>query len=306
MKASVLVVSLLFSTATLFSQDYCHFPQSHALWNYIVTGSMNPPHEWTVIDSLGQPVTIGSYDYTQVYSVNMGLGIPYLYGGIREDTVSRKIFFNDGEQEIVLYDFSLGIGDSIFYPYTFYGPPYYKIVVDKYTIDINGQTRNMWKLVNSYLGLEDDWIEGIGSVYREGLLYPLKPDIALDASTPYFGCYSHDSFTYINEETCDHSCPCAEWLVAISEPEGEGGGIDISPNPVSDKLTIRATRLDGGVFHVEVYDPFGRRCKEPFDINTKETTMDVIYWPAGMYFFRIYSNSFSLFRKVLVSGRTQH
>jgi len=96
----------------------------------------------------------------------------------------------------------------------------------------------MFHLLNSLYGMNDYWIEGIGSVYRYGLLYPLKPYIVLDGSTPYFGCFTHDTISYFVDSTCLGDCPCTDWLVEIMENVINDSEIVIFPNPTKNSLTI--------------------------------------------------------------------
>ena len=90
-KTSRIWLILLLCPLVLSAQEYHPFPDSNAIWNYKVVGSLSPPYEWTVIDSLGQPVTIGSYEYIEVYSATYWQN--HLEGAIREDTILQKIYF---------------------------------------------------------------------------------------------------------------------------------------------------------------------------------------------------------------------
>ncbi len=253
MKKIMTILIITCITSNLFSQDYFKFPTSNALWNYIIVESMTYPYEWTGIDSLGQEITIENHQYIEIYSV--GLGNPYVVGAIREDTILKKIYFHNFINEIVLYDFDVNIGDTVFYgePYN-----YYKTVEDIYSVNVNGQQRKMIYLINSLYSLVDYWIEGIGSVYRYGLFYPIMPDIVLDGSTPYFGCFTHDSISYINDSTCYGTCPCTGWLVSINEVEGKDSRIKIYPNPTKNNITLDLTRRKSDYNLLEIYSCTGK------------------------------------------------
>jgi len=216
-----------------FSQEYHRFPTSNALWQHIVTQSMVPPHEWTIIDSLGQEIIIDSTVYTELYREE------YIIGAIREDTIEKKIYFHNFGNEIILYDFTLEVGDTINYTTNLhYTLDYFKVVDSIDSVNVNGQFHRRWYLTNSLAGLTDIWIEGIGSVYRYGLLYPNDPDIVLDGSIPYFGCFSNDTIIYVNENSCDYSCPCESWIVKLFEEQPNKEHVDIFPIPFEDFIII--------------------------------------------------------------------
>ena len=292
-KAMTILISICI-TSNLLSQEYFKFPTSNALWNYIIVGSMNPPYEWPVIDSLGQEITIGDQQYVEVYSV--GLGSPYVVGAIKEDTILKKVYFHDfiNKTEIVLYDFSVSIGDTVFYsePYD-----YYKTVEDIYYVSINGQQRKMFYLENSLYSFVDYWIEGIGSVHRYGLLYPIKPYIVMDASNPYFGCFSHDTIIYINDSTCYGTCPCTGWLVNINEVKNNDSGITLYPNPTKNTITVDLSNSKSDYHFLEIFSCTGKlllnkeiTLKEKIDINLN-------FFTNGTYFLKLTGENVETIKK---------
>ncbi len=286
MKRLLTILILLFLSNTLFSQDYFEFPTSNALWNHIIVESMSPPYEWTVIDSLGQPITIGNQQYIEIY--NVGLGTPYVVGAIREDTRLKKVYFHNFADEIILYDFSLDLGDTIFYTTNlWYIMDYYKTVETIDSINICGQYRKRWHLRNSYLNMNDTWIEGIGSVFRYGLLYPNDPDIVLDGSTPYFGCFKHDTITYIDGSTCTGTCPCEGWLVHINEIAETDKEIILYPNPAKRLLHIDLQNSKTSYNYLEIYTYNGEQIQKQEVTSKENIELDLGFLTKGMYFIKL-------------------
>ena len=259
---------------------------------------MNPPYEWTVIDSLGLPITFGSNEYVEVYSATYWSN--HLEGGIREDTTLKKVYFTDFIDEMVLYDFSLDIGDTIFYSIPSSGIDYYKVVQDKYSVIVSGQMRNMFYLKNSLYNFDDYWIEGIGSVYRFGLLYPIKPYIVMDGSTPYFGCFSHDSITYINENACISSCPCSWWIVNTDDFLETATVIEVIPNPFSDIITVKSSNAFISFIKVEIFNSIGSRIVNKSLNQSNEINIDVSSLPNGIYILKTtYNSSYTSVQKII-------
>jgi hypothetical protein len=282
MKKIIIILIAICTAGTLFSQDYFKFPTSDALWNFKIVESMNPPYEWTVIDSLGQNIIIDNQNYIEVYSV--GLGDPYVVGAIRDDTLQKKVYFHDFINEIVLYDFSLNVGDTIFYDEPL---DYYKTVEDISYININGQERKMLHLLNSLYSFNDYWIEGIGSVYRYGLLYPLNPDIVMDGSTPYFGCFRHESTIYFDESVCQGDCPCTDWLVTIRESINRDKEVTIFPNPTEKNLTIDFANSLNQYNSYEIYSCSGRLILSQEIFNKNQETINIEFLTKGTYYIKL-------------------
>ena len=281
----ILIVTLLIAY-TSFSQEYHKFPTSDAIWNYLVTGSMVPPYEWLVIDSLGQEITIDNKQYIEVYKAAHGNS--YVIGAIREDTIQKKVYFHNFMNEIILYDFTIEVGDTIHYTTNlYYTLDYYKVVEAIDSTLINGQYRKTWFLTNSYLIMPDIWIEGIGSVYRYGLLYPNDPDIVLDASTPYFGCFKDGTITYLDSNNCcSGECPCSIWLVNTSELDTKADDISIFPNPAQNKLTLDFGSDNPPYDYCDLYT-FNALLIQKFEIKSRKIEINISSLDDGIYFIKL-------------------
>jgi len=295
MKKQFLALVLILFSCNIIAQDYFKFPTSNAIWNHIVTQSMSPPTEWTVIDSLGEQIIIDSLTYIELYRDD------YIIGAIREDTSSRKVFFHNYYSEIVLYDFNLNIDDTIFYSTNlFYNIDYYKVVEFIDSVDVSGQFRKRWFLNNSELDLIDIWIEGIGSIHRYGLLYPNDPAIVLDGSIPYFGCFKHDSITYFDENSCTGICPCSNWLVGIiSNSEKDKTTFSIFPIPFDDYLTIYFENNNHTFSFIEILTIDNRLIEKRRINNNQIIKINTSQFKSGLYFIKMIDNNNCYLHKVI-------
>lgn len=295
-KISILLITLLI-TSVSFSQTYFKFPTSNTIWNYKIVGSLSYPYEWPVIDSLGQPTTIGSNQYIEVYRAAQGNC--NIIGAIREDTLQRKIYFHNYTDEIILYDFTLDIGDTIYYSTNlYYNLDYYKVVDFIDSVNVSGQYRKRWHLTNSYMSMTDTWIEGIGSVYRYGLLYPNDPDLVLDASNPYFGCFSHDTITYMDGSNCYGTCPCTDWLVEISEIDKNSDGVNIFPNPTENIVTIEISNENLNYDYIELFT-YNGGLVDKFKINSKKLEINMNSLKKGLYYIKLTGNEKTILKRVI-------
>ncbi len=299
MKKLILSLISIFFMSQLSSQDYFRFPTSDAIWNYKVVGSYSYPHEWVVIDSLGQQVTIDNIQYVEVYSASSGNS--FLEGAIREDTLQKKVYFrhNYSEDEMLLYDFATEAGDTIYYPTDIQGNiDYYKVVNSVDSILISSQYRKRWFLTNSFFNMNDIWIEGIGSVYRYGLLYPLLPDIVLDGSTPCFGCFSHDTTLYVDSDNCSGTCPCTEWLVETQEMYENNKGINLFPNPLKNTLIVEFYADEEVYQYIEVYT-YDAKLIRTTTLHSKKVEIDFSDLTKGVYFLKFIGNQKTVLKRII-------
>lgn len=146
--------------------------------------------------------------------------------------------------------------------------------------------------------MKDTWIEGIGSVYRYGLLYPNDPSIVLDASTPYFGCFTHNNITYIDGSNCSGTCPCTNWLVAIEKLEKEENNIRLFPNPVLNSLTVELQDDHSDYTYLELLSYDAKLIKR-IEINTEKIELDLKPLNNGIYLLKFSGNEKTVLRKII-------
>lgn len=298
-KFTLLLAVFCFSQVIYGGNKYHKFSGKDAVWNSITTGAMGYPHEWQTIYTLGDTVEYNELKYLEVKS-----GASYwntnTIGGLREDTLTKKVYYYNYYQEVVLYDFSLNVGDTIFYGKESGNPQfsYYKVVDSIGTIDLNGELRKKWNLTTSMYNMKDIWIEGIGSVYRHGLLNPINPDIPTNASSTYFGCYKYGNILYFNREATNSTdCPCSQWLVSVPEIKSESAEIKLYPTPTKDILNINLgnTTYD----FLEIYT-FNSKLVEKTKINSRENIeLNLENLEKGIYFIKFSGKDNIILKKIV-------
>ena len=285
-KFTLLLAVLCFSLIIYGVNEYHKFSGKDAIWNSITTGAMGYPHEWQIVYTLGDTIEFNGLKYLEIKSI--GNGIIHSVGALREDTLTKKVYYKDYDEEVVLYDFSLNEGDTIFYGKQYGNPEsvYYKVVDSIGTIQLNGEVRKKWYLTTSMHNMEDIWIEGIGSVFRYGLLNPITPDIPTNGSSTYFGCFKYGNILYFNREVTNSAdCPCSQWLVSVPEVKSESDEIKLYPIPTKDKLNINLgnTTYD----NLEIYT-CNSKLIEKTKINSRETIeLNLENFEKGIYFIKL-------------------
>lgn len=144
-----------------FGQGYTPLLQKENQWNTIEEvvdrGSVTSRHFNQSVYKLQNDTLINGVTYHIVVESTDSLQTWTTAGFLREDTEGKKVYQWLEDKEILLYDFTLEVGDSIFFPDT-----EFKSVVDEVdSIKIGGIMRKaIYYTDEDYRA--DCWIEGVG------------------------------------------------------------------------------------------------------------------------------------------------
>lgn len=291
-KLTLILIGVIFSTLT-YGQVYYTFPDTNAIWNSKHDGYYGSFKERF---GLYGDTTIDDQVYKKVYKIvddsTLNINNMTYYAAIRENDIKQvfvKITYF--EEEILLYDFSLNIGDTVI-SNSPYGYLHYDICViaDIDSVELeNNQYRKRFK-INDWG--QDYWIEGIGSI--DGLFHPIKEYII--GTYCYLLCLKdNDTAVYINNPECE-KCFCT-LLTPVEELEKVKEYITIYPNPATNDLTIDF-KFEKGMAIITLFNFYGKllenRTSDSFPIK-----MNIDYLPNGIYIVQIDINNDSFKKKFI-------
>ncbi len=271
------IIFILFLTlnVSLHGQEYVPLIDTTRTWNVAEYGGHGGGSE-NFEYFFGDTVSIDDTLYVEVKA--QWLNKSNLQGYMREDTVSRKVYYRSiyDDESTLLYDFSLEEGDTV----QLYGDPgqkYTVLQVDSIEL-LNGDFRKRWVFSLQFYHTNAVWIEGIGNT----TIYLLNPG-DLDGSTietVTLCCYENEELVYMNDtyNTC-----YLDW-VNVSETNIET--IKVYPNPARDHITISAEA--GAKLKVHMYNIQGRLILKQ-QIENHET-FDISHFDPGLIFVRIIDN----------------
>lgn len=223
----------------------------------------------------------------------------YLSANVKSDSTG-KVFvtfpvMGIEAPEILLYDFSLEIGDTMHYYYG--GLPdgyiidqyHYKVVTETDSIFIDGLKRKTLTLLSCedilcYESYEHYWIEGYGSCISRGFLNPLETDMILNGDNYSFSCLQENDVSLLMD-TC--ICDIAD---DISEREKENMQIDV---------------IDKGI----LINGTAKCCLQLFDLSGKlhmNATFEgkkILHFENltnGMYILKVSGNNFNIVKKIII------
>lgn len=238
----------------------------HLLWIAPILGSPNAP------------------DFCPPYQVDTSDRI--LFALMREDTTTRQVFqYNsDLQAEFLLYDFSLGPGDSVEVGY-----PAYKIYVEDTSSVLwsDGSVRHTWT-INTVFASTTTWIESLGNT--NGLWDPAM-GLCL---CPYAVCYQQNGQNLYGDV-------CAT-AVDVAAPLRTQQRIRLSPNPADESFSISSGELPFN--RITVADQYGRIILiENLDIPAPNHVLATASLADGIYWISLWQNGAPLGMERLVVAR---
>jgi hypothetical protein len=173
MKKLFIFMFIMLSVAC-FSQNYVSIIDSDKEWNQL-SCIIAPPDYFpkgcmTSYLYIGNDTIINNLQYHIVWeSQDASLQNPDIAGYIRENLQSKKVYvLNKQGEEGLLYDFNLGLNDAVVINNTYlYGISDTLICNSKDSVLIGNQYLERFHMMSG-AGIEETWVEGIGSQY--GLL----------------------------------------------------------------------------------------------------------------------------------------
>lgn len=309
MKKLLLLVAFCFFTVFKISAQanvYHAFPDSNGFWQYKHTNAFNPnAHDQHRLGLKGDTI-INTMTYHKVYSLfDSTLNSPWstYYAAIREQ--NKQVFAKFGNNdETLLYDFNLLVGDTIRYTYcitTGLQDTSHSVLtkIDSVLLK-DGKYRKRYTFdPASFAGgtLTDTVIEGLGSNMWQGLFDPLLRFCTCGDGYGVTCIKTYDTTRYLLNSDCDH-CFCT-FLTPVAGITGFSG--KISPNPFSDKTTLSFSReLNNAT--LTVYDAAGRQMTVLKNINGQTLSVSRNEIPAGVYLMELKEGNTVLAKeKIIVS-----
>jgi hypothetical protein len=288
-----LLYFLFFTCQLALSQteyEYTPFPDSNAIWSEVCRAPVSENYEldYHVLALFNEDTVINSIEYHKLfrlYDTVLNRKKAEYIGGIREDSLQRVyykglnlykdyLYMNTNENgEVLLYDFSLQVGDSL-YGGNFMLSYEYLVVEDIDTVTICGEYRKRFHFQYSW----QKWIEGIGNI--NGLLF-------VSGTIPTNGV-KNTLICFKKQGICEYSSPEYEScypgpLVGINEPSSKSG-VEIYPNPAGELLHFRTRKTYSMLC---IYDLQGKKQKAINIPKEKNFSIRVSAFPPGLYFYRL-------------------
>lgn len=286
---------------SLQEYQYVPFPNSNAVWSEMyyppILSGDDPRYERFALTN--EDTLIGSIAYKKVYiffdTAFIKENASYV-GGIREDE-NKKIFYrgteihgfkpsyiqivNNGgtkDDEILLFDFSLQVGDTFSYGNLSMSEDYL-VVTEIDTLRINNSTRKIFHFEPIWWV---QWIEGIGSL--KGLLFT-SGDLPTNGLDNDLICFKkNDTILYFNAEYDK----CIPLITKTNEIIEISSVIRAFPNPAFSSV-ITFLFPDNSFEIIEIFDSRGILIQKQCLDSQTEFMLSTEVFKKGIYFYSAFS-----------------
>ena len=291
----VLKILLVFTLFPLTSREqvYSPFPDSNAIWNEVMT-NMQPFSIDNYQYGISGDTIINSTSYKKIYLLNdtiFPLELGQYCAAIREDS-NKIIYITDcqccsepisDEEEVILYDFSKNVGDTVFVGVDGYGPLGYYIIENIDSILIDDTFRKTFHFVDGdYL---EYWIEGIGST--RVLFSPVTPETTGSLKWELI-CFNQDGVVkYLNPAYSN----CFPILTAINEESIKSIQLHLNPNPVTGTSILDLSKTNQVFINMSVYNMLGVKMNQIDLIHQSKVEISINEYPPGAYFYLLQSKN---------------
>jgi hypothetical protein len=301
MKNSVSFIIIVFISLCIYSQDYERLLDTKKVWSSFYhtfdfgeCGNNNSGYRrcdyYYNEETLLKDTMIEDQIFMGVYINNV------YFGRIREDTIERKVYMKHWEQEeILLYDFSLTVGQEINSPDCEYGCTFTVDSID--TVKINNKPRKRIMLYGP--AGHKIWIEGIGSL--NGLTNSLS--MLVDAEYNLLCMKLNDTLEYVDPEynTCHYDTMiCSECLYENNITQNFfNNSYIIYPNPaiINSNIIIDIEGLFG---EIEIFDLVGELIVRKEIINNSKINLSNSKFKTGMYVIKLKINENTYKEKLII------
>ncbi len=238
--------------------------------------------------------------YHQLYTCSKKDVEKEYQGGFRE--ADGKVYFlrANSDEEIVLYDFTLSVGDTIHWK-GINGWNEETYILQAITpVEYGGRQRLEYSFAQSYgdaVSVDlDKWVTGVGSLGG-----PLHPFYTSGIESDACWCeetlvrFSWEGSVYSaafhsNELTIDELCNQCQ-ILSTDEVAMEKVGIRFFPNPMQETAILS---FDPSVFHqpvISIYDINGKLMFEQHQFNSASIVLEKTHFPKGMYLYKVVSDN---------------
>ena len=283
------------------SQEYFSFPDSNAIWNeYSISTNNYSSVKYKSRKGIIGDTILNMKTYSKLYKLIddtcLNIVNAEYIGGIREEEKKIYILIDYyGQEEVLLYDFSKKVGDTI-YSNTSEGYMTMPLTISKIdSINLfDGTTRKRYWFAET--ASDEYWIEGIGSV--SGLLTPIQEQIA-NFYTSHLSCFKqNDNTVYLNNYSCN-KCFCGLYT-GQNEYEVPNLNIELIASSTTLTLNINLDSKKIPNYNIQIFNSMGQLAKTMNNIKSNNIEMSIGDFASGIYIINMITNNKMIYSKSFI------
>jgi hypothetical protein len=269
MKNILLFILASFSFQFSFAQ-YHPIVEENRTWKLVNYGFV----QFFYIEFFEGDTLVNNTTYHKLYSADNAQGSnTYMVGMLREDETQKKVFFFDGNQEFLLFNFDVQVNDVV----NVYGlGALVPVTVESIeTIVVNGTNRKKINLHGEFY--DTFWIEGVGghNGLRDGALGPVAD------YDPQLMCYYEGNDLRWDDPNDGSTCGIT---LGVETDQSNSLDIGIYPNPAQDRAILLVPSLASGQRAVVcIVNAEGKMCSIEKIVCGQQNEIDLKSLHSGAY-----------------------
>lgn len=298
MKNLLLLIAAVFSLLPLRAQSYVPFPEKATMWTEIYRYSEFYPYSLHYYRFGNGDTVVYGKTYRPLYRADDTFFTNAAFaGGLRQDTAARKVYFCTTAGEMLLYDFSVGAGDTVKGTANGNANNWHNDLI-VHSIDsvlIDGSYRRRINLRMSFSPnfdiLPSAWVEGLGNQVR-GVIFPSgnMPNngkwnelicMHQNGRTAYHNTTDWNKYDAENSVYADCPVPSPQAVAGLPEAAMRA---QVLPNPVSGTGRLMISPAYG-FSRLAIFDAMGRKRLSLNVSGRTEIKLEQRDFTAGTYIY---------------------
>lgn len=281
MKQFILFITILIFAGQAATAQKIRFTDSGNVWHELFAGRGTGGIR--MYEILQEGMINGMLYKATNFPKHVNSTVPF----VREDTITKQVFILTDTTEYLLYDFSLNVGDTMYYPQG----KHFVERIDSVLIDSISYKVSYFSPEN--FGWEYAVIENIGCI--DGLLFPFFNYNLVNGyyqmacfhnagNKPVFSspiAYGNQADNFNNTDSC---------YVSIADISNNNQNLTIAPHPANWSSVITLPyRINNGT--IVVYNGIGQVVSTVSIHNVAKIDVKALNLLSGLYYYRITDNN---------------
>lgn len=286
MKRLILIVLISIISVPLFSQESLNLINEDKLWSTINQACM-PGWYISAYHKVEGDTLINDTLYTKLWKCDVESMLSwYIKGFVRSEENAKYYFRSINGHEGLVYDFDVEVGEflTIDNPFHYTSIDTEVLEIDSVLLVPGGEKRKRIKLAADQYGIDEYWIEGVGS--NAGIIWSGFHILSLTGGQYYALCHWENNELMQTNPSYNF---CFENTIGVDENSQQKPKIRLFPSPLVDQSSLRIENSQHASIEVEISNVYGRIVKY-YRISNDEVILQRNDFVPGIYIINVSEN----------------
>lgn len=271
---------------TSIGQTYHGLVDTNKLWSVKYQSCESPfPYFDNYFAKFSSDTLIGTLHYKKAFTTSDTTLMNWSHQGfIREDSTKKIFYRNSSGSEGLIYDFAVGVGDTVLIDNTNILDTVVKLVVSSVdSVFIFDKFLKRIVLNHDSINPQYDeiWIDGIGSM--NGILHSSRYAIPTVGLCYELLCFTeNDTLKYLNPNY--NYC---FYIVGVDEIKQDKIKVNLYPNPVISTSILSIENLEDNLAALDIFSILGGKIRTITFNKNRQIIINNSDFQSGLYIYRV-------------------